>query len=441
MSLTIEQTGNFQPTSRVSQDVIPLVKQGTASGIHFSQLDLPDIGPALADFTSQSERPQLTAPVFYPQQAEVLAQLKKLEEPENAERLDDLRIALTTTPNDINQALHVVLQRELGNSTNAGSRARVEAVQMDEVEQRNVVQAAQAMLVGSLLKESNTQQAAEPSVKNKTDSADAAKQEPFVGIQTNEMMRFLLSVLRQVMAEIYISERRINTMFAELSASMAEKSAASSVREGKEIYKGALMSFATTMLITGVGVAFQSRGLYKQNKAVQTSLKSVNNNGKHSNGLKLTQHQTGESAKGTGFHIGADGQPVAPVNTPPSAQQAQHQLQQQRPVMDTMENTDLHRLRYEQKVNKYRTHNSIAEQLTRNGDSAGQLANASNMTAVKGAEADKTLQSTASDITRSVAKDKEDQVCKSEETIKKMRSNINEMQEMTNKTKQSLIRG
>ncbi|NIG88630.1 hypothetical protein M5J15_10235 [Serratia symbiotica] len=327
MSLTIEQTGNFQPTSRVSQDVIPLVKQGTASGIHFSQLDLPDIGPALDDFTSQSERPQLTAPVFYPQQAEVLAQLKKLEEPENAERLDDLRIALTTTPNDINQALHVVLQRELGNSTNAGSRALVEAVQMDEVEQRNVVQAAQAMLVGSLLKESNTPQATEPSVKNKTDSADAAKQEPFVGIQTNEMMRFLLSVLRQVMAEIYISERRINTMFAELSASMAEKSAASSVREGKEIYKGALMSFATTMLITGVGVAFQSRGLYKQNKAVQTSLKSVNNDGKHSNGLKLTQHQTGESAKGTGFHIGADGQPGAPANTPPSAQQAQHQLQ------------------------------------------------------------------------------------------------------------------
>ncbi|USS95056.1 hypothetical protein M5J15_10230 [Serratia symbiotica] len=86
--------------------------------------------------------------------------------------------------------------------------------------------------------------------------------------------------------------------------------------------------------------------------------------------------------------------------------------------MDTMENTDLHRLRYEQKVNKYRTHNSITEQLT----------NASNMTAVKGAEADKTLQSTASDITRSVAKDKEDQVSKSEETIKKMRSNINEMQ-------------
>lgn len=86
-----------------------------------------------------------------------MAQLKKLEEPENAERLDDLRIALTTTPNDINQALHVVLQRELGNSTNAGSRALVEAVQMDEVEQRNVVQAAQAMLVGSLLKESNGQ--------------------------------------------------------------------------------------------------------------------------------------------------------------------------------------------------------------------------------------------------------------------------------------------
>ncbi len=54
MSLTIEQTGNFQPTSWVSQDVIPLVKQGTASGIHFSQLDLPEIGPALANFTSQS---------------------------------------------------------------------------------------------------------------------------------------------------------------------------------------------------------------------------------------------------------------------------------------------------------------------------------------------------------------------------------------------------
>ncbi len=142
-----------------------------------------------------------------------------------------------------------------------------------------------------------------------------------------KMMRFLFSVLRQVMAEIFISERRINMMFAELNVSMSEKSAASSVREGKEIYKGVLISFATTMLITGVGVTFKSRGLYKQNKAMQTSLNSVNNNGKHSNGLKLTQHQTGESAKGHRL-LSADGQPVAPVNTPPSARQAQHQLQQ-----------------------------------------------------------------------------------------------------------------
>jgi hypothetical protein len=35
------------------------------------------------------------------------------------------------------------------------------------------------------------------------------------------------------MAEIYISDRRINTMFAEISASKAKKPAASSVREGK----------------------------------------------------------------------------------------------------------------------------------------------------------------------------------------------------------------
>jgi len=86
-----------------------------------------------------------------------------------------LRIAFYTTPNDIKQALHAVLQRELGNSTNAGSHALVEAVQMDELEQRNVVQAAQAMLVGSLLKESNMKQATEPSFKNKTDSVNAAK--------------------------------------------------------------------------------------------------------------------------------------------------------------------------------------------------------------------------------------------------------------------------
>jgi len=210
------------------------------------------------------------------------------------------------------------------------------------------------------------------------------------------MMRFFLSVLRQVMAEINISERRINMMFAELSARMAEKSAVSGVREGKEIFKGALMSFATTMLITGVGTAFQARGLYKQNKAVQNLLKSVNIHRIHSKELKLTQHQTGESAKGTRFHVGADGQPVAQANTPSPAQQSQYKLQQQRPVMNTGEHAELHRQRYEQKINKYRTHNSIAKQLPRNGDSAWQLANASNMTAVKGAEADKTLQSTAS---------------------------------------------
>jgi type III secretion target IpaC/SipC family protein len=276
---------------------------------------------------------------------------------------------------------------------------------------------------------------------HKIESSDSAKQREFVGIQTNDMMRFLLSMLRQVMAELNISERRISSMFAALSADMIEKAAESTIREGQQIYHSAVIGFATSMAIVAVGAGLQAGGLFKQSQAVKNHLEPANQHSADARQLSLQKHQTSGSAKASISHTGPNGQVLKQVRTPSKAEQAQFKRQQQERVNEAQSEADLHMQKYDQQTAKYRTLSGVTEQMMRMSDNAGQLANASNMTQVKGAEADKMRQNSVADVARGTVNDKEKQIEKSSEVVKEIRGHVSSLHESTVRANQSIVKG
>lgn len=492
---TIQQAHHFANV-KMSPNVAPLPTTSTGKEqITANKLNLQDVNLLNSDFTAAGGKPQLTAPLVGIDHGQMLTQLSELDNPENAARLDDLRIAMSITPEGLKQALTHVLQREMATTNeSAGNRVLLDALMTDDVEQRHLVAAAQTMLSGSLLKEMQAVQLGQEGIDSTVESNDSVRESRFIGIQTNDMMRFMLSMLRQVMAEIDISERRINSMFTMLSADMTEKAAESTIREGKEIFKGAVMGFTTSMAIVGAGAAFQGRGLSKQNQVVNKHLKPANIDraqvqtmtrnlnkldapapAKINTGMKSAPAPAPAPAPakandatnvvmigGQRINIGAKPTPIVATTsapaakatsapdmetklsqaaTPTSAEQAASKQADLKIIQDVNTRAELNGQAYDQKTNKYRTQSSIAEQMSRMSDNAGQLANNSNLSAVKETEADKMIQNSTAEVARSIASDKEKQIERSQEAVKEMRQHISAMRDATVRTNQTLVKG
>lgn len=438
---TIQQTPNHFSIN-INPNLAPLPTSIGAEQNSASKLSLHDVKSATSDSANVAAKPQLMVPQTAINHDQMLAQLDGLESQGNTTSLDDLPGTSFPVAAKFQQALTTVLQREEAKLEKSSSnRALFDALATDDVEQRNLASAAQMMLGGALLKEANTVGTGLEEGNTKIESADSAKQRKFVGIQTNDMMRFMFSMLRQVMAELNVTERRINSMFASLSAEMTQKAADSTIREGQQIYHSAVIGFATSMAITTVGTGLQAGGLFKQNQAVKNHLKPANQHGADAKKLSLEMHQTGGSAKGSVSRTGPDGQTLKQVATPSKAEQAQFKQQQQQRVNEAQVEADLHTQKYDQQTNKYRTLNGITEQMSRMSDNAGQLVNASNMTEVKQAEADKMIQNSAAEVARGIASDKERQIDKSTEAMKEIRQHISSMRDSTVRTNQSLVKG
>lgn len=383
--------------------------------------------------TGANTAPSLTASELFslkPMQGELM-NLK------NAERLDDLKWIRFTILDKIIDELTLVLQPEVGKTESACNRALTDALELSEVTRRDLASAVQLMRV---LKESVMQQQVQQDVGSEITTPETVRQDPFVGIQTNETARLLFSLFRSITALIAF-EHDSKTKLTELSVTMQKKAAESTIREGKEIFNGALMGFCTAVAITAVGTAFQARGLHKQNQAVEKSLEPANQNQQDKQDLQQLKNQTTETTTEQRVVTGKDGKTYNQEDTPTPADQKQFDSQNQKTVNDTTHQAEVYGQEYDQKTNKYRTQNSIADQLTRTSDNAAQLANASNMTEVKGAEANKMVENADADTARNAAGDKEKQIEKSGEVFKEMRGHMNQMQEATVKTNQALVRG
>jgi invasin C len=394
MSMVMLPPAGFQPAP-IKLDLINSVKCTAEESSDKKPVDIADICLFTAVLSPATGKPLLTAPLLSPDPEWMQDQLTRLQRTENTDRLDDLRIARFITPEQIEEALTLVLQREWLLFNKVGHRTLTKALPMDDDALHTFASALQLTLVNSLLQERNTQPVEQQDTEDSIPFGDVTEQSRFVGIQTTDMMRFLLSVLRQVMAELNISERRINTLFSELSAAMTYQAADSTIKEGKDIFKGALMGFCAAVMITAAGSGLQVRSLHKQNQMLKPPLPRGKSNAKQS----------------------------------------------QKSIKDAEKKSVLSAQRHDEKINKYRIQNSIAEQVVRSSDTTAQLVNASNMIAVKGDEAAKMVESNIAETAHSIAVDITKQGDKTEEEIKTMRNFVNGIHKDTTHTNQALIRG
>ncbi|HDL6511392.1 TPA: IpaC/SipC family type III secretion system effector [Yersinia enterocolitica] len=441
---TIQQATTFT-APKIDPNFAQLLTSVGAEQNTPNKLGLHDLKSANTNFTSGAGKPQLSAPKTTADYAQMLMQLQSLEgleTPENTELQNDLRIALTTKPEGFRQALTTVLQREDANSEmSAGDRVLLDALLADDTEQRNLAAAAQLMLAGSILKEANAVQMSQKGEDYKVESPDSAKQHEFIGFQTNETMRFMFSMLRKVLAELNISERRTHSMLAALSAEMTQMAADSTIREGKEIYHSAVIGFATAMVITGVGVGLQAGGLFKQSQAVKNHLKPSNQHSADAKQLALQMNQVEAPAKVAISRTGADGQKMTQATAPNKVEQAQIKQQQQQRVAEAEDAADLHKQKYNQQTDKYQAMGRIVDQATRMSDNAAQVSSASNQLAVKQAEADKSIQANVADTARSAANDTEKQMDQTKQYLEEIKKILNSIMESTTRANQAIVKG
>ncbi|AJJ61852.1 IpaC/SipC family type III secretion system effector [Yersinia aldovae] len=380
------------------------------------KLALQDVEMATREFGSAGGKPQLPLPTVAINLDQMSTQIGELLTDVKTSRSDNSSVLSRQQ-----QVLTAVLQRENAKvDMSASDRIQFDALVADPEQQRQLAVFAQAMLADFLQEEVKKVGTGQEGGINKIESADSAKQLKFIGIQSSDMMHFLLSMLRQVMAELNIAERNIHSMFNTLNAEMTQMAADSTIREGKEIYRSAVIGFCTSFGVTLAGSAVQTGITVKQHQAVNKHLKPANQHHANANELKLAMHQTGASAKSTVSHTGADGKTLTQVATPSKTEQARFKQQQQQRVNEAESAGDLQRQKFDQKNADLSTAKSVADQSTRLSDNMGQMASASNTQEVKRAEADKMMESSASDAARGVANDKDKQIDKLLQDLKEI---------------------
>ncbi|MBS3050401.1 hypothetical protein [Enterobacter mori] len=392
------------------------------------QLAVNDIGlDSEMRLPAEKEIPRLSHPRTNPDYASVMGQLNTLELPEMLPTLDDMAIACALTPEGLKGTIRGVLQREIAATTIPEDRVRTEGLINDDQELRYLAAAVQVMLVGSLYNQINTSQQEQVAINDKAESRDNVKELDFIGIQTEEMMQFLLSMLRKIMSEINVAERRIQAMFSELYASSSQLSAEATITEGERLLRGAIISSGIAFGITGATAGAQVRGLRQQSKLVNNELKDSNMMRHNAKELQRNGPDY-ESKQNQSILRGRDGQDYTPVSMTPEAKAKIDKLHQA--SIDADEHSaNLLGQEYDHNTNKLRTRNSIAEQVGRNSDQAANIANAANMTSVKEAEADRTIQNTAAEVAKSTANDKEKQIDKQQDMSKQIRDILNQTQD------------
>lgn len=363
--------------------------------------------------------------------------LSQLGTEEKTALLSDIRQFIAITPEQMQQAVAKVITEE----KSAIEQVFHDAQLPDEMEIKQLAQAIQVMLASSFFKDILSNQSDTDIDSNKTVSAAQAKSSQFVGIASSDIIMELMKIIRKVVAELNISDRRISSDFLILNGKMTEAAAESTIKEGKEMFKGALIGFATSIAISGAGAAFQLKSLRTQSLSIKNNLVKGNQNTANADRLtgiannNMTQTASPLSLKAK------DGSTINMVDSPSSSQQ---NLASQRTTEAAQRTHKLGRAelqKHEQVMNRERTKSSIAEQGSRLSDNAGQMATSANQVNVKEEEANKMQQQSVADIARTVSSDKDKQIDKDKDLVKQMHEHLRDIRESQLRTMQSVVRG
>ncbi|MBV2188760.1 type III secretion target, IpaC/SipC family protein [Providencia rettgeri] len=442
MSLNIQSELN-KPVLRhnpVSFDGLsPAISSNTTAAVTplLQGVQLNDVYTMASESEMRMDKPLLKMTQFSMHDDQMLADISALTNSDKLATLDDLHAFRTLTPENIQQAIGKVLIEEKSHIEQLVGDAQLP----DETELKQMAQAVQVLIASSFFKDPSSGQIS--GGHQGQEPIDSIKNSPFVGIISNDLLVELSKILRKVMTEINISDRRISADFLQLNAKMVQASADSTIREGKETFKGAMMGFFTSLAITAAGSAFQARGLRQQQKSINHNLVPGNQNIRGASKLSGLNGTVGnDSTKSNTLSLtGKDG---STVTLSGQASQSQKNLASQRVEEASRRTRDLgvsQHEKHEQIMNKSRVQMGVAEQASRMSDNAGQLATASNQVNVKSAEADKMIEQSVADTARSVYADKDKQVDKSQELAKQMQEHLREIRESGLRTVQSMVRG
>lgn len=437
--MTIITQSNHSP-AQIKQHSVdfssPSKTQFSANGIIRQDIQLQDISGGFSENTI--EKPALPAPLAMMTGVQMETALAELNTTEKNELLDDLYGFIRITPEQVQQVIDKVLVEE-GNAINQmlGNNQK-----LDEADLKQIAQAIQVIVGSSFLNGLPANSAVAEDDKQSTKSVENIKKSQFVGIISSDIMLELLKIVRKVVAELNISDRRISADFLALNAKMVEASAESTIKEGKEMFNGALAGFFTSLAITAAGTAFQARGLHKQNQSIKNNLVKANQNGAAADRLNELNANSLSSSKSNSLELKTkDGVKVELADQATPAQQA---LANQRGAEAAQRTNKLglaERDEHERIMNKTRTQIGIAEQGSRMSDNAGQMVTSANQVNVKSEEANKMTQQSVADMARSISSDKDKQVDKSSDLVKQMNEHLREIRESQLRTFQSVVRG
>lgn len=352
--------------------------------------------------------------------------------------LNDIRQFMAITPEHMQQAVTKVLTEEKSAIEQVFQTAQLP----DDMEIKQISQAIQVMVASSFFKDTLDNQTGIESKVNETKSADEVKSNQFIGIVSSDIIMELAKIIRKVLAEINISDRRVSADFLMLNAKMVEAAAESTIREGKEMFIGALAGFCTSLAISTAGSMVQLKSLHTQNQSIKNNLVKANQNGAVADRLADLSKNNSALAKSNSINLkGKEGNSIEMVD---SATSAQKSLVKQRAAESAQRTNKLglaEGQEHERIMNKTRTQSSIAEQGSRLSDNAGQMATSANQINVKEEEANKMQQQSVADIARTVSSDKDKQIDKDKDLVKQMNEHLREIREGQLRTFQSVVRG
>lgn len=385
-----------------------------------------------------TEKPRLKETDKECHAAELSDALNLLGTPEKSALLSDIRQFMAITPEHMQQAVTKVLTEEKSAIEQVFQTAQLP----DELEMKQISQAIQVMVASSFFKDTLDNQTGIESKINETKSADEVKSNQFIGIVSSDIIMELAKIIRKVLAEINISDRRVSADFLMLNAKMVEAAAESTIKEGKEMFVGALAGFCTSLAISTAGSMFQLKSLHTQNQSIKNNLVKANQNGAVAGRLADLSKNNSALAKSNSINLkGKEGNSIEMMD---SATSAQKSLVKQRAAESAQRTNKLglaEGQEHDRIMNKTRTHSSIAEQGSRLSDNAGQMATSANQINVKEEEANKMQQQSVADIARTVSSDKDKQVDKDKDLIKQMNEHLREIREGQLRTFQSVVRG
>lgn len=280
----------------------------------------------------------------------------------------------------------------------------------------------------------------EDAEQKSVEETKASKPREFIGIMGSNIIVEISKLIRKVASEIKISDRQISAAFNILSGKMVEAAAASTIKEGKKMMEGALISFGVSLGVSSAGAAFQAKSLHTQNKSINTNLKPGTNNINTGNKLNA-QASDLKSTNSSSVLQSKDGNMIELTGQATAGQKALVARNAQNAADSTKAYGQNQLNEYNNVATKENVKRGIAEQGSRLSESTGNMAASSSQVDAKAESANAMIEQETSSAARKVSENADKTISESTELLKKMNEALKDIRDSKIRTFQAAIRG